>query len=85
METMIGFIAGYLVGAKDGPFGPDRVRKSLEAIRRSPELRRLAAEGTGAAGSVLRQASRRGLASTIGEILKMLTPEPAGPRTSSTR
>jgi hypothetical protein len=85
METMIGFIAGYLVGAKDGPFGPDRVRKSLEAIRTSPELRRLAAEGTGAAGSVLRRASRRRLTSTIGEILKLLAPEPAGSRSSSTR
>jgi hypothetical protein len=75
METMIGFIAGYLVGAKDGPSGLARVRTSVEAIRTSPEFRRLAAEGVGLAGVVLRQASRRGLSGTVGEITKLLTGE----------
>lgn len=82
---MIGFIAGYLVGAKGGPSGPAQVRKSLEAIRTSPELQRLAAETTGIAWSVPRQASRRGLSGTVSEIAKILTPEPAATRTASTR
>jgi hypothetical protein len=81
METMIGFIAGYLVGAKDGPSGLARVRRSLEAIRASPELRRLTAEAVGVAGAVVRQASRRGLSSTVSGLAKMLVPDSEPTRT----
>ena len=68
METLIGFIAGYLVGANDGKAGLARLRSSLEAIKSSPELRRLAAEGAGIAGVVVKQAGRRGLTGIAGEV-----------------
>jgi hypothetical protein len=42
METVIGFIVGYLVGTSHGRAGLAKVRTSAEAIRTSPELRRLA-------------------------------------------
>ena len=83
-ETTIGFIAGYLAGANAGPAGLARVRKSVEAIRTLPGLRRLAAEAASVAGSVLRQASRRGLSGTVSEITKLLVPEPGPTRTSTT-
>lgn len=82
METMIGFIAGYLVGANDGPAGLARVRKSLEAIRTSPEVRRLAAEATGIAGAVVRQVSRRGVAGSVSDVTGILVSK-AGTRGAS--
>ena len=57
METVIGFIAGYLVGTSQGRAGLAKVRSSVEAIRTSPELRRLAADGAGIAGVVVKQAT----------------------------
>ena len=60
METVIGFIVGYLVGTSHGRAGLAKVRTSVEAIRTSPELRRLAGEATGIAGIVLKQATRGG-------------------------
>lgn len=65
---MIGFIAGYLVGASQGRDGMARVRKSLEAIAASPDSRRLAAQATGIAGTVRKQATSRGLAGAVGEV-----------------
>jgi hypothetical protein len=85
METMIGFIAGYLAGAKDGPAGLARVRRSLEAIRSSPQLRRLTAEAAGIAGSIVRQGARRGLSGTVSELVKMLVPDPEPTRTPTAR
>jgi hypothetical protein len=61
METIIGFAAGYLVGAKEGREGIDRLKTSVEAIAKSPEARRMAAEALSLAGIVLRQASARGI------------------------
>jgi hypothetical protein len=76
METVIGFIAGYLVGAKDGEAGMARLRKSVEEIAASPELRRLAGEAAGIAGVVLRQTSRRGLTGIAGEVTSRLVGRP---------
>jgi hypothetical protein len=73
METVIGFIVGYLVGTSQGRDGMASVRKSLEAIRKSPESRRLAAQATGIAGIVLKHATRPGLAGAIGEVTGGLT------------
>jgi hypothetical protein len=68
METVIGFIVGYLVGTSQGRAGLAKVRTSAEAIRTSPELRRLAGEATGIAGSVLKQATSRGVAGAASEV-----------------
>ena len=68
METVLGFIVGYLVGTSHGRAGLAKVRTSAEAIRTSPELRRLAGEATGIAGIVLKQATSKGVASAASEV-----------------
>jgi hypothetical protein len=50
METIIGFAAGYVVGAQDGRPGLNRLRTSMQAIAKSPEARKLAAEAVTIAG-----------------------------------
>jgi len=77
METVIGFIAGYLVGTSQGRAGLAKVRSSVEAIRTSPELRRLAADGAGIAGVVVKQATRRGVAEAATEVAGRLIGKPA--------
>ena len=47
METIIGFIAGYLTGVSQGREGMERARTSLDAIRTSPEVRRMVADRVG--------------------------------------
>jgi hypothetical protein len=80
METVIGFVVGYLVGTSHGRAGMARVRTSLEAIRTSPESRRLAAQATGIAGIVLKQATPRGVADAAGEVTGRLLGRPASER-----
>ncbi len=76
METMVGFIAGYLAGCRDGRAGLQRMRESLTAIRESPEARRLAGEAVGFAGVAVRRAmagkSISGLSGTVGTVSDML-------------
>jgi hypothetical protein len=61
METVIGFVAGYLVGAGDGKDGLARVRSSLRSIWHSPEARRLAAEAVTVARGAVSQLSEKAL------------------------
>lgn len=76
METLIGFVAGYLAGCKDGQNGVKRLRASADAIMNSGEFRRL----TGAAMSFAEVAVRRaasgrrltGLSGTVGTATGML-------------
>jgi len=44
METLIGFVAGYIVGCKDGPDGVKRLRSAAADIWNSGEVKRLAGE-----------------------------------------
>jgi len=72
METIIGFIAGYLTGVSQGRDGMERARKSLDAIRTSPEVRRMVADGVGLAQGILGLVAKNGLsgvASGVGEII----------------
>lgn len=55
METLIGFVAGYLVGTKQGRDGLAKVRESIDAIRSSPEVRQMLLAGASVAGSAVRQ------------------------------
>jgi hypothetical protein len=57
METLVGFIAGYLIGTRDGREGLDRLRSSWRSIRTSPEVRRLAGEARPVVEAVVRQAA----------------------------
>jgi hypothetical protein len=60
METIIGFVAGYLAGTRDGREGMERLRRSIETIRTSPEVRKLAAEALAAAEALTRRTNARG-------------------------
>jgi hypothetical protein len=65
METLIGFVAGYLVGTRQGRDGLAKARESWEAIRRSPEVHRLVRMGASVAGD----AARRVLGGGAGAVL----------------
>ena len=73
METIIGFVAGYLTGVSEGREGMQRARKSLDAIRTSPEVRRLVGEGIGLAQVVLGRVAKGGLSGAIGGISELIT------------
>jgi hypothetical protein len=57
METIVGFIAGYLIGTRDGREGLDRLRTSWHSIRTSPEVRKLTAQAMPLAEAAVRQAA----------------------------
>lgn len=72
METIMGFVAGYLVGTRQGREGLERLRASLQSIKNSPEVRKLAAEAVVVAETAVRQASSggiKGLGSGVTDIL----------------
>jgi hypothetical protein len=75
METIVGFVAGYLVGTRHGREGLERLRASLQSIKSSPEVRRLAAEAVAVAETAVRQASSggiKGLGGTVGGVTDIL-------------
>jgi hypothetical protein len=76
METIIGFVAGYLAGCRDGKEGAKRLRESFEAIMSSAEVKRLSAEAmTLAEAAVRRAASTRNfgsLSDTVGGVTDLL-------------
>jgi hypothetical protein len=57
METIVGFIAGYLIGTREGREGLDRLRSSWHSIRTSPEVRKLAGQAMPLVEAVVRQAA----------------------------
>jgi hypothetical protein len=73
METIMGFVAGYLVGTREGRDGLDRLRSSWHSIRTSPEVRKLAAEAVTMAEMAVRQVSGRGgLGGAVDDVRDML-------------
>jgi hypothetical protein len=70
METIIGFAAGYLTGAKDGSQGLERIKSSLRDIARSAEARRLATEAVAMAGAVIGRGGARGTLKTASGLAK---------------
>jgi hypothetical protein len=76
METIIGFVAGYIAGCQDGPDGVKRLRATVEAILSSDEAKRLTAEARGFAEVAMRRAasgrSLSGLSGTVGTVTDML-------------
>jgi hypothetical protein len=73
METIIGFVAGYLTGVSEGREGMQRARKSLDAIRTSPEVRQMVADGVGLAQGILGRVAKGGLSSAIGQVSELIT------------
>ena len=73
METLFGFVAGYLAGCNDGQDGLKRLRASVEAIMKSDEAKRVAAEAMGFAElAVRRAASGRSLSGTVESVTDVL-------------
>ena len=72
MEAIIGFVAGYLTGSRDGQAGLDRLRTSWHAIRTSPEVRRLAGEAAAIAEVTVRRAASGGLSGTLGGVTDLI-------------
>jgi hypothetical protein len=65
METFIGFIAGYLVGSREGKAGLERLKTSWNAIRTSPEVRKLAGDAVSVAEQVVRRAPVGDISGTV--------------------
>ncbi len=63
METIIGFVAGYLVGAREGKAGLERLKTSWRAITSSPEVRKMASE------QMVKRAPVGGIGGTVVRIL----------------
>ncbi|HTW01483.1 MAG TPA: hypothetical protein VMF87_14395 [Streptosporangiaceae bacterium] len=83
METIVGFVAGYLVGARDGREGMERLRSSWHAIRTSPEVRKLAGEAMSFAEMAVRRGSgRANIGGAVGEVTDMIVRRAAGTRGS---
>ncbi len=76
METLIGFVAGYIAGCQDGRDGVKRFRATVEAIAKSDEVRRLTAEAMSFAEVAMRRAasgrSLTGFSGTVGTVTDML-------------
>jgi hypothetical protein len=72
METIVGFVAGYLVGTRQGREGLERLRASLQSIKNSPEVRKLAAEAVAVAETAARQASSGGIKGLGGGVTDVL-------------
>lgn len=86
METIIGFAAGYLVGSKEGKAGYERLKASVQAIAKSHETRKLAADAASLAGMLVRSASARGLgasASGVAELVRRRVNEAATAKRAS--
>jgi hypothetical protein len=65
METIIGFVAGFLVGTREGKAGLEKLKTSLNAIRSSPEVRKLAVDAVSMAEQVIRRAPVGGISGTV--------------------
>ena len=70
METIIGFLAGYLVGTREGKAGLERLKTSVNAIRSSPEVRKMASDAIVMAEQVIKRAPAGGIS---GAVVRTLT------------
>lgn len=73
METLIGFMVGYVLGTRQGRDGLRAVRQSVEAIRNSPEARELLAGGVSVAGSMAKQLLSGGAAPMIANVVGVVS------------
>jgi hypothetical protein len=78
MEAIIGFVAGYLTGSREGRDGLERLRTSWHSIRTSPEVRRLASEAVVIAEATVRRAAGGGLSETVSGVTDLIASRAAG-------
>ena len=85
METIIGFVAGYLVGSREGKTGLERLKTSWNAIRTSPEVRKLAAEAMTFAEMAVRRSPGGGLrlGGAVSDVTDMLVKRATSAREGS--
>jgi hypothetical protein len=72
METIIGFAAGYLAGAREGKAGLERLKSSVEAIVKSQEARKLAREAVSMATMLVRSGTARGLGASVSGVAELV-------------
>ena len=65
METIIGFLAGYLVGAREGKDGLERLKTSVNAIRSSPEVRKMASDALVLAEQMVKRVPVGGISGAV--------------------
>lgn len=80
METIIGFLAGYLIGSREGKQGLERLRSSARAIINSPEVRRMAGEALSLAEQVTHGTPAPSVGAVGGNIVRTLTNRVSGGR-----
>lgn len=80
METLIGFVVGYLVGTREGKGGLERLKASVSAILSSDEVRSLAGQAMAAAEPVVR---RGGFGGIGGSVVRQVVSRAAGARENS--
>ena len=82
METFIGFVAGYLVGSREGKAGLERLKTSWNAIRTSPEVRKMAGDAMSVAEQMVRRAPVGGIGGTV---VRTLASRAGGTRRETSR
>jgi hypothetical protein len=65
METIVGFVAGYLVGTREGKAGLERLKTSWRAITSSPEVRKMASDAIGMAEQVIKRVPAGGISDAV--------------------
>jgi hypothetical protein len=65
METIIGFLAGYLVGAREGKDGLERLKTSVNAIRSSPEVHKMASDALVLAEQMVKRVPVGGISGAV--------------------
>ena len=73
METVIGFVVGYLVGTRQGRDGLRKARDSFDAIRTSPEVQQLVSTGMSIAGSTMKQLLSGGAGPMISGVVEAVS------------
>ena len=83
METILGFVVGFLAGSREGREGLERLRESWHGIRNSPEARKLATEAMGIAELAVRRVAGSGLSGTVSGVSELLARRLAGSQQDS--
>ena len=65
MEAIIGFVAGYLAGAREGKAGLERLKASWRAITSSPEVRKMATDAIVMAEQMVKRAPVGGISGSV--------------------
>ena len=80
METIVGFVAGYLVGTREGKAGLERLKASWRGITSSPEVRKMASDAIVMAEQIVKRVPAGGIS---GAVVRTLTSRAATRREPS--